>query len=233
MLISKSTSNCVACLHVCSSVCAPTCASAYVCLLRGDKDALAVRCFVVVPFIFGQRRPGLLHFLSFLCAPAATAFSRINHNTELLAQVCHFTNKGVEALWLIVPVDSQEIDRDAGQHDGQASATHHGLRVKREDEQEGPEDEVNDRPYQADLDWSVHVWLFDTQDNLPGNSNSIEEVVDEAHVVDESVHVAGAQHKQGGQASEEESRDGSAAFHVNHGQQTGEVALSGPSKEQP
>ncbi len=32
--------------------------------------------------------------------------------------------------------------------------------------------------------------------------------------------------------SEEESRDGSAACHVNHGQHAGEVALSGTSKEQ-
>lgn len=144
----------------------------------------------------------------------------------------HLTNEGVEALWLIFPVDSQIIDGDASQHDGQADATHHGLRVKGEDEQEGPEEEVNDRPNQADLDWSVHIWLFITQDNLPGDSDSIEEVVDEAHVVDESVHVAGAQHQQGGQASEEQGWDGSAAFHVNHGQQTGEVALSGSSKEQ-
>lgn len=124
----------------------------------------------------------------------------------------------------------------------------------------------------------MHVGLFNTQDNLPGDSDSIEEVVDEAHIVDESVHVTGAQHKQGGKAlrnkektgqrqdvrclvlqlqclsetetglskgdnveessgessthSEEQSRDGRAAFHVNHGQQAGEVALSGSSKEQ-
>lgn len=47
----------------------------------------------------------------------------------------------------------------------------------------------------TNLDWSVHVGLFITQHNLPGDSDSIEEVVDESHVVDESVHVAGAQHK--------------------------------------
>lgn len=46
------------------------------------------------------------------------------------------------------------------------------------------------------LNWPVHVRLLDTQDNLPGNSHSIEEVVDESHVVDEGVHVAGAQHEQ-------------------------------------
>lgn len=62
------------------------------------------------------------------------------------------TNKAVKALGLVVPVDSQEIDRDTSQHDGEADAAHHGLRVKREDEQEGPEDEVNDRPYEADLE---------------------------------------------------------------------------------
>lgn len=31
---------------------------------------------------------------------------------------------------------------------------------------------------------------------------------------------------------EEQSWDGSAAFHMNHGQQTGEVSLSGSSEEQ-
>lgn len=50
------------------------------------------------------------------------------------------------------------------------------------------------------LDWSVHIWLFNTQHNLSGDGDSVEEVVDEADVVDESVHVTGAQHKQGGQA---------------------------------
>lgn len=52
----------------------------------------------------------------------------------------------------------------------------------------------------AHLDWSVHVRLFNAQDNLPGNSDSVEQVVDEAHVVDERVHVAGAEHEQRGQA---------------------------------
>ena len=52
----------------------------------------------------------------------------------------------------------------------------------------------------AHLDWPMHVWLFEAQDDLPGNSDPVEEVVDEAHVVDESVHVTGAQHEQGGQA---------------------------------
>lgn len=61
------------------------------------------------------------------------------------------TDEGVKALWLVFPVDSQEIDGDTGQHDGQADAADNGLGVKGEDEQEGPEDEVNDRPNQADL----------------------------------------------------------------------------------
>lgn len=61
------------------------------------------------------------------------------------------TDEGIKALWLVFPVDSQEIDGDASQHDGQADAANNRLGVKGEDEQEGPEDEVNDRPNQADL----------------------------------------------------------------------------------
>lgn len=53
---------------------------------------------------------------------------------------------------------------------------------------------------QTHLDWSVNVRLFNTQDNLPGDSDSVEEVVDKAHIVDEGVHITGAQHKQGRQA---------------------------------
>lgn len=62
------------------------------------------------------------------------------------------TDDGVEALGLVVPVDAQEVDGHAGQHDGQADAAHHGLRVQREDEQEGPEQQVDDGPDQADLE---------------------------------------------------------------------------------
>lgn len=58
-------------------------------------------------------------------------------------------------------------------------------------------------------DWSVQVGLFNTQHNLPGNRDAIEEVVDEAHVVDEGVHVAGAEHEQGGQALRNRTRRGS------------------------
>lgn len=61
------------------------------------------------------------------------------------------TDEGVEALWLVVPVDAQEVDGHAGEHDGQANATHHGLRPEGEDEQEGPEQQVDDGPHQADL----------------------------------------------------------------------------------
>lgn len=60
---------------------------------------------------------------------------------------------------LIFPVDSQEVDGDASQHDGQADAANHRLRVKGEDEQEGPEDEVNDGPDQADLQDMTHSLL--------------------------------------------------------------------------
>lgn len=73
----------------------------------------------------------------------------MNSEFEVLkmSNISPLTNEGVEALRLVVPVDSQEVDGDAGQHDGQADAAHHGFRVEGEDEQEGPEDEVNDRPY--------------------------------------------------------------------------------------
>lgn len=48
------------------------------------------------------------------------------------------------------------------------------------------------------LDGSIHVRLFDAQHNLPGDSDTIEEVVDKSHVVYEGVNVAGAQHQQSG-----------------------------------
>lgn len=48
------------------------------------------------------------------------------------------------------------------------------------------------------LDGSIHVGLFDAQHNLPGDSDAIEEVVDETHVVYEGVNVTGAQHQQSG-----------------------------------
>lgn len=48
------------------------------------------------------------------------------------------------------------------------------------------------------LDGSMHVGRSVAQHNLPGDSESIEELVDEAHVVYEGVNVTGAQHQQGG-----------------------------------
>lgn len=48
------------------------------------------------------------------------------------------------------------------------------------------------------LDGSMHVRLFDAQYNLAGDGDAIEKVVDETHVVNEGVNVAGAQHQQGG-----------------------------------
>lgn len=57
------------------------------------------------------------------------------------------------------------------------------------------------------LNWPVNVGLLVTQDNLPGDSDSVEEVVDEAHVVDERVHVTGAQHEQGGQTLQGEEEE--------------------------
>lgn len=49
------------------------------------------------------------------------------------------------------------------------------------------------------LDGSIHVGLFDAQHNLPGDSDAIEKVVDETHVVYEGVNVTGAQHQQSGE----------------------------------
>lgn len=57
----------------------------------------------------------------------------------------------MKALWFVVPVDPQEIDGNSSKHDCKSDAAHYGLRVQGEDEQEGPEDEVNNWPYQADL----------------------------------------------------------------------------------
>lgn len=179
---------------------------------------------MIVVFSLRQGRHHLLHLLSFLLAStfvaafaATAAFSWINHHAELLAQICHFVDKGIKALWFVVPVNSQEINWDPSQHDGQANTTHHRLRVQREDEEEGPKEEVNNWPNETDLDWSMHVGLCESQHNLPGNSDSIKEVVDKPDVVDESVHVAGAEHEQSGEAREEKSWDGSATFDMNHG----------------
>ena len=41
----------------------------------------------------------------------------------------------------------------------------------------------------------MDVGLPDAQDNLPGDCDSVEEVVDEADVVDERIHITGAQHQ--------------------------------------
>lgn len=48
------------------------------------------------------------------------------------------------------------------------------------------------------LDWPMQVGLSDAQDNLPGDSDAIEEVINETHVVYEGVNVTGAQHQQSG-----------------------------------
>lgn len=82
-------------------------------------------------------------FLSFMFVPLLLSFLKVSVNG--------LTNEDIEALRLVVPVDSQEVDGDAGQHDGQADATHYGLGVQRKDEQEGPEDEVNHGPDKANL----------------------------------------------------------------------------------
>lgn len=50
------------------------------------------------------------------------------------------------------------------------------------------------------FDWPMHIWTLDAQHNLPSNGDPIEEVVDEAHVVDERVNVTGAEHEECGDA---------------------------------
>lgn len=44
----------------------------------------------------------------------------------------------------------------------------------------------------------MQIRLFDAQHNLPSNSDTIEEVVDETHIIYEGVNVTGAQHQQSG-----------------------------------
>lgn len=61
------------------------------------------------------------------------------------------THKCVEALRLVVPVDTQEVDGHTSQHYGQADATNHRLRVQRENKQKSPEQQIDHRPHQADL----------------------------------------------------------------------------------
>lgn len=52
----------------------------------------------------------------------------------------------------------------------------------------------------SNLDGTGHVGLLPAKNYLSSNCDPVEEVVDEAHVVDECVHVAGDQHQQGGDA---------------------------------
>lgn len=61
------------------------------------------------------------------------------------------TNELIETPGLVLPVNSQEIDGHSCQHDSQAGATHHGLRPQAEDQQEGPEQQVDDGEQQVDL----------------------------------------------------------------------------------
>lgn len=77
------------------------------------------------------------------------------------------TNTCIKALWLVLPVDSQEIHRDACHHDGQTNTTDHRLRVERKDQQEGPEQQVDHRPNQVHLEdgevqniQSIHIWIL-------------------------------------------------------------------------
>lgn len=52
--------------------------------------------------------------------------------------------------------------------------------------------------FRSYLDGSMHAGLLNTQRNQSRYGDAIKEVVDEPHVVNEGVNVAGAQHQQSG-----------------------------------
>jgi len=71
------------------------------------------------------------------------------------------TNSNIQTLWLVFPIDSQEIYGDTGQHDSQTSTADDRLRVEGEDQQEGPDQQVEHRPYQVHLveeEEANHIW---------------------------------------------------------------------------
>lgn len=61
------------------------------------------------------------------------------------------TDERVDALWFFFPMDAQEVDGYAGEHDDQTDATNHGLRVETETQQQRPEHQVADRNQQVHL----------------------------------------------------------------------------------
>lgn len=50
------------------------------------------------------------------------------------------------------------------------------------------------------LDGAGDVRLLPAKNDLSSNCDPVEEIVDETHIVDECVYVAGDQHQQGGDA---------------------------------
>lgn len=64
---------------------------------------------------------------------------------------CSLTHRDIKTLWLVFPVDSQEINRDTRHHDGQTNTADHRLRVEGEGQQSGPEEQVDHWPDQAHL----------------------------------------------------------------------------------
>lgn len=79
--------------------------------------------------------------------------TRVPSSPQSLQQL---TDEVIETLGLVLPVNTQEIDGYSCQHDSQANATHHGLRPQAEDQQEGPEQQVDDGEQQVDL-WNRGV----------------------------------------------------------------------------
>ena len=61
------------------------------------------------------------------------------------------TDEVVDTLWFFFPVDAQEVDGYAGEHDDQTDAADHRLGVKTEAQQQRPEHQVTHRNQQVHL----------------------------------------------------------------------------------
>lgn len=64
----------------------------------------------------------------------------------------------------------------------------------------------------------MHVGFFDAENNLPGDSDPVEHVVDETHIVDEGVDVTRAEHQQRGDQLGNKKSQLCICFHTPSGQ---------------
>lgn len=83
-----------------------------------------------------QRGPAEERPRSRASGPAASLSLKETHHTEsavarkptpTITAASPPTDESVDALWFILPVDAQEVDGDASEHDDQAHATDHRL----------------------------------------------------------------------------------------------------------